>query len=150
MAIADPLRVEHRHLMLGVEELRHTGDLIGMVSHEVVQEAVERSLAFLQGELIAHARKEEELLYPLVARVLGSLRSTRTMARDHAEVKALADQLARATEVDDRPTMRRLLYGLYHVIRLHFVKEEEIYLPLLEEGLDAADAAKLLRKMHAA
>jgi Hemerythrin HHE cation binding domain len=69
--------------------------------------------------------------------------------RDHAEVKTLTNQLVRATEENDEP-MRRLLYGLYHVIRLHFPKEEEIYLPLLEEDLDRAEADQLLHAMGTA
>jgi hemerythrin-like domain-containing protein len=150
MTITDALRTEHEHLMGGIEELRHTGDIVGMVSLEAAQEAVERAVGFLHERLIPHARAEEEFLYPVVARVLGSLRSTRTMARDHAEAKSLTGQLVRAAEENDESMMRRLLYGLYHVIRLHFTKEEEIYLPLLEECLDETEAEELGQKMRAA
>ena len=150
MAITDPLHAEHEQLMRGVEELRRTGDLIGTVPRHVAQEAVERAIGFLHGELIPHARQEEEFLYPLVARALGSLRSTRTMARDHTEVKRLTGHLERCLEENDEPMMRRLLYGLHHVIRLHFDKEEEIYLPVLEQDLDPKAAEELWRHMHAA
>jgi hemerythrin-like domain-containing protein len=150
MTITTALHAEHVHLMAGLEELRHTGDRIGMDSHEADQEAAERAILFLRDRLIPHARSEEETLYPVVARVLGSLRSTRTMVRDHAEVKTLTNQLVRATEENDEPMMRRLLYGLYHVIRLHFAKEEEVYLPLLEEDLDRAESEELLHAMGTA
>jgi hemerythrin-like domain-containing protein len=150
MSITDPLRTEHRHLMSGVEALRHAGDLVGAVSHEAGLEATERALSFVQRELVPHAENEEEFLYPKVAEALGGPRSTETMARDHAEVKRLAGQLARAAEEDDEPMMSRLLYGLYHVIELHFAKEEEIYLPLLEETLNKHEAEELFRRMHAA
>ena len=150
MAIRDELHAEHDHLMVGVEELRRTGDLIGVVPHQGAQEAVERAIGFLHGRLIPHARKEEEFLYPAVAKALGSPRSTRTMTRDHDEVKRLTGQLERGFEENDEPMTRRLLYGLYHVLRLHFAKEEEIYLPLLEESLDPTTAAELWRAMQAA
>jgi iron-sulfur cluster repair protein YtfE (RIC family) len=150
MTITDRLRAEHDHLMVGVEELRHTGDLIGTVGRDAAQEAVERAIGFLHERLIPHARSEEEFLYPVVARVLGSLRSTRTMVRDHTEVKRLTAQLVRAAEENDEAMMRRLLYGLYHMIRVHFAKEEEIYLPLLEEGLGEVKGEELWHSMHAA
>jgi iron-sulfur cluster repair protein YtfE (RIC family) len=150
MTITDHLRAEHDHLMAAIEELRQTGDLIGTVPHEAAQQGVERVLGFLHERLIPHAKSEEQFLYPEVARVLGSLRSTRTMARDHAEVKRLTAQLVRAAEENDEPMIRRLLYGLYHVIQLHFAKEEEIYLPILEEELDEAEAEELWHRMRAA
>ncbi len=35
---------------------------------------------------------------------------------------------------DDLRDLRRTLYGLHAILRLHFAQEEEQYLPLLEEG----------------
>jgi hemerythrin-like domain-containing protein len=147
MTIEDELRVEHDHLMVGVESLRHTGDLIGTVPDRAAQEAGDRALRFLHDHVIPHARAEEDLLYPAVAEVLGTPQSTLTMARDHAEIGLLTGQLERALEENDEPMTRRLLYGLYHVIKLHFAKEEEIYLPLLAE-LDEATATGIRRHLH--
>ena len=51
----------------------------------------------------------------------------------------------------DAKALRRLLYGLYALISVHFAKEEEIYVPLLEEALTADGAQQMLREMgHAA
>lgn len=43
-----------------------------------------------------------------------------------------------------------MLYGLYAVIRLHFAKEEEIYLPLLDANLTPDDAADMFTTMQQA
>jgi hypothetical protein len=43
-----------------------------------------------------------------------------------------------------------VLYGLHALVTVHFAKEEETYLPILDEHLDAATAAELFRSMHAA
>ena len=43
--------------------------------------------------------------------------------------------------------VRRLLYGLHTLIKAHFAKEEEIYLPLLDRQLSDGDAHHLLHKM---
>ena len=39
--------------------------------------------------------------------------------------------------------LRRVLYGLYHLTRSLFAKEEEIYIPFLEERLTMTETASL-------
>ena len=148
MKNTEPLREEHRHLREGIEQLRAAGDLVGEVAPEVARREVDESLEFLQDRLIPHARSEDAFLYPEVGRLMGSQRSTRTMSRDHIEVGTLTGQLERAVEEGDVRMMRRLLYGLYHLIKLHFAKEEEIYLPLLDDDLSPAEAEDLFHRMH--
>ncbi|MGZ9262923.1 MAG: hypothetical protein ACXW6V_25945, partial [Candidatus Binatia bacterium] len=43
--------------------------------------------------------------------------------------------------------LRRVLYGLYSVVKLHFAKEEEIYLPILANHLSEGDAHELFHKI---
>ncbi|WP_225101670.1 hypothetical protein [Streptomyces sp. CoH27] len=43
--------------------------------------------------------------------------------------------------------VRRVLYGLYTLVKVHFAKEEEIYLPLLEERLPTSEAEQLLAEL---
>ena len=43
-----------------------------------------------------------------------------------------------------------MLYGLYALIDLHFAKEEEVYLPILDAHLSAEQAAELFHNMEAA
>jgi hemerythrin-like domain-containing protein len=147
--ISQRLREEHQHLLPGIERLRQTGDLIGEVSLQVAKEEVEGVLAFLEGRLIPHAQAEDAFLYPALGRLMGSPRATLTMSRDHVEVGVLTGQLERALEEADVRMLRRLLYGLYHLIRLHFAKEEEIYIPLLNERLSPTEAEELFQRMHA-
>jgi iron-sulfur cluster repair protein YtfE (RIC family) len=46
--------------------------------------------------------------------------------------------------------LRRILYSLYTLLKLHLAKEEEIYLPLLETKLTAEEAHAMFEKMEAA
>ena len=39
----------------------------------------------------------------------------------------------------DEQALRRVLYGLYAIIKLHLAKEEEIYFPILEARLAASE-----------
>jgi hypothetical protein len=46
--------------------------------------------------------------------------------------------------------LRRILYGLYALVKVHFAKEEEIYLPLLDAQLSAKAANQMFKAMEAA
>jgi iron-sulfur cluster repair protein YtfE (RIC family) len=46
--------------------------------------------------------------------------------------------------------LQRVLYGLYALVKVHFAKEEEVYLPILEERLTAGEAAKMFAAMESA
>jgi iron-sulfur cluster repair protein YtfE (RIC family) len=106
-------------------------------------------------QLIPHAQAEEQVLYPAVGRLLRALEATETMSRDHLEVIRLTEELealrlhlfyAPLSESDEQ-TLRRVLYGLYAIIKLHLAKEEEIYLPILEARLSAEEVDHLVEAM---
>jgi iron-sulfur cluster repair protein YtfE (RIC family) len=117
--------------------------------------ALDTALAFLRESLIPHAQAEDAVLYPRVEQVMQAPRATATMSRDHAEVVRLTadlervgDSLQGAPDPERHRELQRILYGLYGIIRLHFAKEEELYLPLLDAGLGSAEAAEMFRAMH--
>jgi iron-sulfur cluster repair protein YtfE (RIC family) len=158
-SIMQPLRNEHQELVPQIERLRTVADEIGDASAETLWHAVDEIYAFLSLQLIPHARVEDAELYPIVGKFMGAVQATATMSRDHVEVGRLTDELAAlrseiATEYpDDRQAkaLRRILYGLYALITVHFAKEEEIYLPLLEAHLTDEEARELFGAMeHAA
>ena len=152
------LRDEHAHLLSGVEELRVVADNIDTTPAEELREALEDAYLFLENHVIPHARAEDRVLYPAVARALGSPHATDTMTRDHVEVGTLANELGvvRMEVVDDqepppavRREARRVLYGLYALVKVHFAKEEEIYLPLLDRTMSAGEFNQLYEAMEA-
>jgi iron-sulfur cluster repair protein YtfE (RIC family) len=65
------------------------------------------------------------------------------MRRDHAEISelerrvtGLRDRLEQGTFGPEDPNeLRRVLYGLYELLKIHMAKEEEICLPMLEKAL---------------
>jgi iron-sulfur cluster repair protein YtfE (RIC family) len=99
---------------------------------------------------------EDRVLYPEVERVLGAERVTATMSRDHEEVGKLTEELTvlRGELADKCITdvqanrLRRILYGLYALVQLHFNKEEEIYLPLLDARLNQEEGQALFESME--
>ncbi len=115
-------------------------------------------MSTLREDLLHHAHVEEHALYPVVARVMGATETTATMSRDHVEIGRLVEQLGTVTSRLEDGTLahgevnelRRLLYGLYAVIRLHFLKEEEVYLPLLDAHLTEAEGVALTAALERA
>jgi hemerythrin-like domain-containing protein len=149
--VTQPLRDEHRELLPEVEVLRAAAD--GIEASDALN-GVRAAIRFLAGHLIPHAEAEEAALYPVVGNVMGAPGATATMTRDHVEVRRLTEELhALAERWNGAPGQlieaRRLLYGLYTLVRVHFAKEEEVYLPLLDEKLNATEAAAMFAAMEA-
>jgi iron-sulfur cluster repair protein YtfE (RIC family) len=80
------------------------------------------------------------------------------MRRDHVEVGRLIDELGvlrphvsgqvlRGALAKD---LRRVLYGLYAIVKVHFAKEEEVYLPLLDKHLTPDEAREMFESMEKA
>ncbi|HET9476838.1 MAG TPA: hemerythrin domain-containing protein, partial [Dehalococcoidia bacterium] len=134
------------------------GILVEDGSQPDVLRATEEAHAFLVHHLIPHAIAEDRVLYPVVERLMGAPGTTATMSRDHvevgkftAELGALKEKIAQsgATETD-LTELQRLLFGLYGIVKLHFDKEEEIYVPILDKGLSQAEATEMFEAMEAA
>jgi hemerythrin len=101
------------------------------VSPEERHAIVGRILDFLRDTLLPHAEEEEQWLYAAVGKVLGNPEATHTMTHDHIAIRSRALELA-VTDDTDVDRLQELLYGLYALITVHFWKEEQLYLPLLE------------------
>jgi iron-sulfur cluster repair protein YtfE (RIC family) len=156
--LTQPLREEHAELLPHVESLRSAADAIGAGSETKLAAKVREAEEFLTGHLIPHAKAEEEVLYPIVGTFLGAPGATRTMTLDHQEigrqtrllgelrVKLAAGVLTRAQENE----LRMTLYGLYALVKLHFRKEEEVFLPLLDQQLTQDGATRMFEAMEAA
>ncbi len=157
--ITQPLRDEHKDLFPHVESLRLAGDaLSGFALTPDALALIEEAQIFLTHHLIPHAEAEDKALYPVVQKVMGAAQATATMSRDHVEVGTLTREL---TDLRQQLTstkfsgelvnsLRRVLYGLYTLVKVHFAKEEEIYLPLLDASLSPEEGAAMFKTMEAA
>ena len=107
---------------------------------------VGRVLEFLRGTLLPHAEWEEQVLYTAVGELLGDARATAAMTRDHVAIGRMIESLGE-TDTADIARLQELLYGLHALITVHFEKEEEVYLPLLDARPDVAE--RVIRQMGA-
>jgi iron-sulfur cluster repair protein YtfE (RIC family) len=149
--LTQPLRDEHKDLIPHIERILDVADSIPDAPIEQIQEGVNEVYDFLAYHLIPHAQAEDAALYPAVQRVLGSREATRTMSRDHVEIGQYIAELATLL-LDLSPrnfkALQRNLYALYALVKVHFSKEEEVYLPILEEHLTEGEARSMFEAME--
>ena len=89
---------------------------------------------------------------------LAVVTATATMSRDHIEIGRLTEELrslrpylnGASISVEQEKALRRILYGLYAIVKVHFAKEEEVYLPILDARLTAGEASRLFESMEQA
>jgi heavy metal translocating P-type ATPase len=141
---------EHRSLRPELDRIRVASDTLGdrpLASALPELRAVHR---FLVDELLPHEEAEDEELYPMLARVLGGDDPTGPMSRAHVEIAHLVRRIGRLLDElelevanpdpDDVRELRRTLYGLHAILRLHFAQEDEGYFTLTDDDHGHAPA----------
>ena len=153
----EPLRAEHRELLPSIEAIATVAADAWKAEPAVLLPQLDGTLEFLQEHLLIHAQAEDDVLYPAVERVMNAPGATDSMRRDHVEVAHLIGELADLRRqvdggltTDLRQHLVRTLYALHGIVTLHFAKEEEIYVPLLDGALSAAEAEAMLEEMERA
>ncbi|MEV4703034.1 heavy metal translocating P-type ATPase [Actinoplanes sp. NPDC049316] len=130
VATAQRLYAEHREMRPLVEQVRTVADALNTPPYDLGP--VRDLLEHLEVELLAHEHAEEAELLPIMARALGGTEVTSGLSRTHAEIdhqvgrlRRTVDDLVEEAEPEDVTDVRRLLYGLYAILRLHNAQEEE-------------------------
>ncbi|MCV7379034.1 cadmium-translocating P-type ATPase [Mycobacterium alsense] len=136
---------EHDELRETIAMLRDAADSLVVAPNQSALQAITRAHHLLVERILPHERAEESQLYPALACPLGTGEATATMSRTHAEIQRLSDRIGAhlalaqsrgciaPDQVDD---LLACLYGLYALLRLHFLQEEENYFTL---GTDEPD-----------
>ena len=157
--VMEPCLAEHRELVPHIERLRGAADAVGRVPARAAFELVDEAWRFLKDHLLVHAEAEDHVLYRAIDQVVGSPEATATMRLDHVAIAALVTELgtqrhamADLDAISDELAqgLRRVLYGLYALVGVHFDKEEEVFVPLLRSRLSPSSAASLFEAMHRA
>jgi heavy metal translocating P-type ATPase len=132
-------RTQHRMLLAGLDRLKEVADRLEWVPGEAAVSEVREIRQFLVEILLPHEHAEEEQLYPrLAAGVVVDGDPTGPLIGTHREIERLVSRFQRLVShlpddgpaVGDRLELRRLLYGLHAILRLHVAQEEELYLRL--------------------
>ena len=140
--VAERFRAEHREFAPEMARIRDVADRLGTLTPDETKRELEAVRWFIVERLPKHEEEEEAAVYPVVAQLMGGEDPMSSMARAHVEIDHLArvyqqlldDLPAGEPSADDLTDLRRVLYGLFAVLRLHFAQEEEAYAWLASEA----------------
>lgn len=139
------LRAEHVDLGPAMGRIRSLADRLGSLPGAEARAELEQVRSFLADELVPHEEHEDREVFPLLARAAGSDDLTAGLHRTHTEIFHLVRFIDRLVgEIppegpgpEDLTDLRRVLYGLDAILRLHMAQEEELYLSLADQGSPA-------------
>ncbi|WP_020653139.1 heavy metal translocating P-type ATPase [Massilia niastensis] len=129
------LKEEHARLLPIIERLGSLADRADTMPSSVIREELVALNTLLRSQLLPHESDDDARLYPHVARLIGGEDSMASMSNTHREIFRLSrivDRFANVKSSDGDPgasmlELRRTLYALDAILRLHFSQEEEIY-----------------------
>lgn len=126
--------------------------MIGTVDQATFRASFEVECHFVTGQLVPHMEAIETALYADLERLMAGRHSMAPMREEHEllhrlisslcgyRAQLLADELTQADTVG----LRRVLYRLYALLKVHLAEEEQ-YLAVLDHGLSEAEKDVLVR-----
>jgi hypothetical protein len=156
MATLTKVSSEHRQrLMAHVEALPPLADSIDKVPPATLAERVADEHDFLVQTLIPHMERVEAAVYPELDRLLSCRLAMAPMEREHVEVRRLVGQLGAiggrlqqgSSSEPDSVELNRVLIRLYSILKVH-LREEALYLPILEHNLTPEETESLALAME--
>jgi heavy metal translocating P-type ATPase len=136
--LSEELRIEHERLIPQLDGLRDVADALDTQSVADGLHSLHETEAFLVEEILPHEANDETVIYPRMAEILPGEDPMATMSRAHREIFHLVElfqrQVAELPSSGPAPAdirdLRRTLYGLHAILKLHFDQEEELYASL--------------------
>ncbi len=118
-----------------LQRIRSVADRLEDLPPDQAARELEAVRVFIAERLPQHEEEEEAAVYPVVAGLMGGEDPMSSMSRAHVEIAHLGRMYQQLLEdlppegptADDVMDLRRVLYGLHAILRLHFAQEEEAY-----------------------
>jgi iron-sulfur cluster repair protein YtfE (RIC family) len=158
----DPLaRTSHEHHDRLIDHVDRLAALAAELDRGVTpafMDACEAEHRFILEQLVPHMEAIETTLYGELDRLMEGRHSMAPMRREHAELRRLIESTGQYHEAvtsgrlgpAEAMGLRRALYRLHALLRVHLA-EEELYLRVLEGNLGDAEKEELARGIqHAA
>lgn len=138
---------EHHELIEPhVDRLPELAEMIGHVTPEVFSATFQEECSFIVGRLVPHMEAIEASLYGRLEEVMDKRHSMAPMRQEHERLRALVASLCEYSELvaeerlteADQVGLRRVLYRLYAMLKVHLA-EEELYLGVLDRNLSVEE-----------
>jgi hemerythrin-like domain-containing protein len=131
----------HERILAHVDRMPEMADALLTATADDVRTSVIATAQFLSGTLLPHIDAAERSIYPELERMFQNRHSMRPMRNEHDEIRRLVGEYGRlsADLRDGRVTLgrslalRRVIFGLYSLLKVHLA-EEEAYLRIVERG----------------
>ena len=133
---------EHHELLLEhVNRMPAVADQLLVFAPDAPRGGIAELSAFLRGTLLPHMESAERVVCPELERMLQNRHSMTPMRKEHDEIRRLVGELATLTaDVRDgrlslgrRLALRRVMFQLYALLKVHLA-EEEAYVRLVDRG----------------
>ena len=129
------LRQEHTELAPWLDRIRGVADRLESGGSPAQAHDLEEIGGFLEGRLLPHERRDDELASAELADILGGEDPLGAMRSTHLEITHLTRRYRHLLEslppsgptAEDVVDLRRTLYGLHAILRLHNAQEDELY-----------------------
>ncbi len=139
----ETLHEQHREFVCDTEAIRQVADAVGEASLDELRERICEMYGCLVRRMIPHAMAEDQApLAQVTGRIGHGNAVTDPITREHLEIAQLMDELDALrwelaypliTSHQER-ALRRVLYGLYALMRVHAVGEERCACDLRKEA----------------
>jgi heavy metal translocating P-type ATPase len=133
-AVSERLHAEHQALQPLLDRIRTLAERLDAMPEADARSELREVDRLLHEELLPHEQREEADLYPKVAGLMGGRDPMAAMSRTHREIIHLVGVYGRL--VEDWPgegddsmligDLRRVLFSLEAIMRLHLAQEDEI------------------------
>jgi len=137
----DKVSREHRELQPLLAGMLQLADAVGDIAAGQLKNELRGLHRQLVERLLPHEAAEGAALYPLVTKAMGGGDPTGVMLREHAEIASYVRDIGRLADQPRQLTkgqladLRRSMYGLYAILRMHRAQEDEEYLALFQDGV---------------
>ena len=148
---------EHHHTISAeIDQLPALADMLGERPRpEAFDEGFREMYAFVTETLVPHIESIERTLYPELDRLMQSRHSMAQMRREHEDLQGLIKRMGQFGEAIEAGALgpagsvglRRILYRLYAVLKVHLAEEEE-YMRVLDHNLSAAEQVELVKRLE--
>jgi hypothetical protein len=138
----------HERLLEHVNRIPADADALLTATPEAALASIRETRTFLTGTLLPHMDAAERALYPELERMFQNRHSMAPMRREHTRIRELVGEFGTLVDKDAGTVslgrtlaLRRVLFQLYALLKVH-LGEEEAYLRIVERGVtdDVADA----------
>ncbi|MCL2344654.1 MAG: hemerythrin domain-containing protein [Desulfobulbus sp.] len=131
------------------DDHRHCDDLLAEAEQAMAKGHIAAGRAAFdrfRTALLAHFAAEEQTLFPSFEAKTGmTMGPTRVMRLEHEQIRALADDAARALELGDSGDYLGYAETLLIMMQQHNLKEENMLYPMCDEHLSAETPTLLAR-----